>query len=370
MMPQRPRQRGYALFDALLAFVIAMGGIYALVAMQTRMARDADVAKQRTEATRLAQERIELLRSYTTIQAVGGQLAWVDLAAGNDSVSTNATFARSWQLGGDDDDTMRTVTMNIDWTDRAGDPQSVTMSTVISRTDPAHVGALGFPLPENTTLKRPKNRNLNIPVPAKDLGNGKSVYQLSSNFAVVFSNDSGYVVQRCDHEVNTVADLDTGCTSYDAYILAGYVSRTMSSFPSPLGVNTAGLTGLDGTRSVQCSMGAATDQNTGAAIDGYQYYLCILPVEPGGRWSGTVRLSGMALGSSYLVCRFQQPEASGVSPNLRNVQPYASVGESLDGQNYVITSGGSCPSVSGLATTLHQSCTSTNVLRLSECPAS
>lgn len=370
-MRYRPRaHRGHTTLDALLAFAVAMTGIYGLVALQTRLARDADVAKQRTEATRLAQERMEVLRSYTSIETAAGHTAWVDLAAGTDTITTNASFERRWTLNGSSDDPMRSVTLTLNWIDRAGDPQTVVMNSVISRTDPVNVGALGFPLPENTTLKRPKNRNLNIPVPAKDLGNGKSVYQFSKDFAVVFSNDSGYVVQRCGHVVDSAADLETDCTTFDAYILAGYISRTMSSFPSALGISAAGLTGLDSSRSIACSIGDATDQNTGSTIDGYKYYLCILPVLPKGKWSGSVRLAGMATGTNHLVCRFEQPPSSGGTPNVRNVQPYVDVGESLDSQNYVITGGGSCPTVSGLATTLHQRCTTANPTRASDCPSS
>lgn len=369
--PSRARRiAGFSMLDALVAFFVASVGIYGLMVTQARLARNADVAKQRTEATRLAQEQIETLRGFTSLTAKAGQVAWTDLASSSDTVTTNAAYTRTWTLAGSTDDALRRLTLNVSWVDRSGEAQTVSMTTVISKTDPANVGALGFPLPANTTLKRPKNRNLNIPVPAKDLGGGKSVYQLASNFAVVFSNDSGYVVQKCSKVINTAADLDSDCESYDAYILAGYVSRTMNSFPAGLGISTAGLSGLDGSRTVQCSFGDATNQNSGAAIDGYKYYLCILPVVAEAQWSGTVRLTGMSTGTNYRVCRFQQPAAAGVSANMRNVQPYADVGESLDNQNYVITTANSCPTISGLATTLHQLCTGTGADRVAACPAS
>src|SRR6185295_14930108 len=106
-------------------------------------------------------------------------------------------------------------------------------------------GSLAFPLPANTNLKRPKNRNLNIPVPAKDLGGGKSVYAPPSGFSVVFSNDSRSVVKKCNvvtnlSSVNSESDL-TGCTTYDGYVLAGYVSKTMSSFPTNINLDGTDL---------------------------------------------------------------------------------------------------------------------------------
>ena len=367
--PHRRHLAGVSLFEALIAMAIVSGALVSLLAMQTSLSRSADVAKQRGEAVRLAQQQIESMRSFTAMVGTPGQLAWTDLAAGTDSITTNTAFTRSWTVGGAVGDSLREVAVTLAWQDRAGENHSMTLQSVISKTDPADVGALGFPLPANTTLKRPKNRNLNIPVPARDLGGGRSVYQLSPNFAVVFDNDSGFVVRKCDGEV-TASNVDSVCVAYDALILAGYISKTSGSFPSGLGINTAGLSGLDNSRAVECSVTDAVNQGTNVAIAGFKFYLCILPITTGATWSGTARLSGMAVGTGYLVCRFQYGAVSGLSANSRNVQPYAAVGDSLDSQSYVITTSSSCPTVDGLATTLHQRCTAANLTRALDCPAS
>lgn len=371
---QRPAQ-GFTLIEALIALAVLGLGLLTLAGVTLKVARSEDVARQRGEAVRLAQERIEAMRSFTQIAAAAGVQAWDDLANGNDVISgsvnysANTTFNRSWQVLGASTDPMRNTRVTVSWTDRGGETQSVSFATVISKTDPSDVGSLGFPLPANTTLKRPKNRNLNIPVPALDLGNGQSVVQLQSNFAVVFSNESGYVVKTCAFIVTTVADL-AGCTTTSAYIIAGYVSLSgAASFPTALAVNTGLLTGTTG---VTCSLADAVDQTTAALIPGYKYYLCVISVaSDGAPWAGTFRLSGSGLnsGTQYLVCRFQFPSAAGVTANQRNVQPYAAVSESLDSQNYVITTSASCPTVSSLATTLHQNCRNSNASRATDCPA-
>jgi len=90
----------------------------------------------------------------------------------------------------------------------------------------------------------------------------------------------------------------------------------------------------------------------------------------GDAWAGKVLLTGMASGSNYLVCRFQYAATNGLTDNQRNVQAYTNVRESLDQQNYYLTTSGSCPTVSGLATTEHQRCTSSNANRATDCPAS
>ena len=373
------RTRGFSLVEAVITMLLVAIGLLAMGATFMKLSRSEDVARQRSEATRLVVDQIEAMRAYTQIAAAGaggaGVVSWAGLASGEDSIDSNAAFTRRWTLSGTAADTMRTLRVDVTWTDRSNEAQTISIFTVIARTDPADVGVLGFPLPANTTLKRPKNRNLNIPVPAADLGNGESAFRLpGTSFAVVFSNESGYVVKQCSLASGvttiTLADL-RDCSDATAYILAGYVSLAgLSSFPSGLAVNTSGLTGLSGAT---CSVSNAIDQTSGNSIAGYKYYLCVVSMPTSGaHWSGGVRLAGAGLnsGSNTRVCRFQYPAAAGISANQRNVQPYDRVAESLDSQNYVITDANSCPTVNGLATTLHQVCTSSNGQRATDCPAS
>lgn len=376
------RSRGFSILEALVALLVVSFGLLALTAVTMKLAHAEDVARQRGEATRLAQEKIEQLRGFTQITTASGVTSWNGLAAGSDTqgdsvaYAANTTFNRSWTLGGATTDTMRTVSVTVSWTDRANATQTISLASVISRSDPTDIGSLGVPLPAGTTLKRPKNRNLNIPVPAIDLGNGRSAVQLLANFAVVFSNDSGFVVQTCNKTVTTANDLLSGCVTANAYIVAGYISLGSGSFPASLAINTGDVSG---TTSTTCNVSDATDQNSGSTISGFKYYLCVVSVaSAGASWSGTVRLAAPALNAgatNYLVCRFQYPSADGVSANQRNVQPYAAVAESLDNQNYLLTTASSCPTVSSLATTQHQNCRGSNpnsnaANRATDCPAS
>jgi prepilin-type N-terminal cleavage/methylation domain-containing protein len=384
-LPRPSVQRGFTLMEAMVAMLITSFGLLALAGINLKLARNEDVAKQRSEAVRLAQERIEALRSFTQIDAAAGALAWSDLATGSDSISgsasyhTNTSYTRSWRVMDAPSDPVRRVQVTMDWTDRVGEAQSVTFSSMISKTDPSDVGSLGFPLPANTTLKRPKNRSLNIPMPAVDLGNGDSAVPMTvagTNYTVVFSNETGYVVKLCQFTVNTAADL-ASCPDTPAYIIAGYVSLNgTNSFPSGLAINTGLITGATETI---CSLTDALDQNktTNNVIAGYKYYLCVVRmINTSATWSGKVRLvgSGLNSGPNYLVCRFQFPSATDVSNNQLNVQPYTNVNDSLDNQNYVITTNSSCPTVTSLATTLHQNCRSSNpnsnANRSTDCPAS
>jgi len=386
-----PLQRGFSLIEALIALVITSFGLLAIAGVSLKLAHNEDVARQRGEAVRLAQEKLEELRSFTQIEAQAGKVSWEGLTGSTDTITdgtvlngeayrTNTTFERSWSLLDTVDDQWRRVQITVAWTDRvngAADKQTLSFSTIVSKSDPFESGSLAFPLPGNTTLKRPMNRNLNIPIPATDLGNGQSVVQLTSTFAVVFSNDSGYVVLTCTKVITTAADLETGCTESNAYIVAGYVSLNGSaSFPSGLVMNTAQLSGHVPGQTT-CSLSDAEDQNTGNPIAGYKYYLCVVSVpSEGGAWSGTMRLAAPALNTGsthYRVCRFQYADKN-ANDNMNNIQPYVNVADSLDNQNYVITSASTCPTITGLDTVSHQNCrgsgSNSNPNRANDCPAS
>jgi Tfp pilus assembly protein PilV len=386
--------QGFALLDGLAAFAIVALGLLAMASMQLMLSRSADVAKQRSEATRLAQDKMEELRSYTGIST--GTINWNGLASnttgeaissyviGTSSYDTNTTFTRLWQLGGTVNDSHRPASVTVNWTDRTGQAQSVVLNSVIARVDPADSGFLSFPLPQNTNLKRPKNRNINIPVQAIDLGGGKSAFQLAGNYAIVFNDLSGYVIEKCNTTVTAAnyANGTAGCSVFNAFILAGYVSGSITNSGSgtsaaatmPTGINVTGLTGWDnsGGNSITCTYVPARDQNNTDAdlnlIAGYQYYLCVIPMATGGTWSGTVRLGGVTTSGNYKVCRFQYAASAFVDANERNVQPYVNVGESLDNQNYYIenSNNNNCPTITtasgvtggSVATVLHQNCRS------------
>lgn len=410
-MHKRPmaRQGGYSLIEAMMTFVIVSFGMLGIIGLQSTMSRNADTAKQRGEATLLAQQRIETMRSFTHIDAVAAtpadpdrsteKLAWnewadaasagpVVVADKNNPITasgfSNTAFTRTWTVGGSKTDPMRPVSVNVAWTDRVGKAHSITMNTVISQSDPAYAAALGFPLPNNTNLKLPKNRDINIPVPAIDLGKGKSAYQISPTLAVVFDNISSSVVEKCTSTVTaeSYANDTAGCTTFNAYIVAGYVTgeiaNTTTSPPAPRvpsGIHTGGVTfdSADG-KSISCAYEIATDQNSSALIAASHYYLCVIPVQgKEGAWSGTIKLGGVPTSSNYKVCRYEYAgtETDSIeTKNSRNVQPYQQVKTSLDNQNYhlVNSTGDSCPVVQSLQTKLHQDCRNNGAASSEQCP--
>jgi prepilin-type N-terminal cleavage/methylation domain-containing protein len=385
------RQRGFSLLESLIALVITAFGLLAIAGVGMKLSHSGDVARQRGEAARLAQEKIEELRGYTQITASPGVASWYGMASANDEVTegtvfnsetyhTNTKFERSWTLLDSADDAWRRVRVTVLWADSLNgdaDKQSLSFDTIMSKTNPADVGSLAFPLPGNTTLKRPKNRSLNIPVPAVDLGDGTSAIPVDK-YSVIFSNETGYVVRLCTIAVTKASEVDdTTCPKVDAYVVAGYISlHGFTSFPSSLAISTASLSGVvhDPAKTI-CEVKAALDQNTNTEIAGYKYYICVLTMPAkDATWSGKVKLAAPGFNSGttgYLICRFQFPAGGEANDNMRNTQPYQNVGDSMDNQNYVISnSNGACPTIESFKTTEHQVCRTSAEKSGIDCPAS
>lgn len=392
------RQRGFTLIEALISLLVMSFGMLALSGMQISLSRNADVAKQRTEATRLAETRIEEMRSFTGIST--GAVNWNGLdAMVNTTTTTNTTYTVASSMSGVDADALRAVRVRVSWLDRTGASQEVILSSVISQTDPRDPGFIGNPLPLNTPLKRPKDRNINIPIPSLALGDGKSSTQFSTDFVVVYSNITAGVVKICDpvtagptatvvEITNAIANVSGTCVDIAGYIVAGYIGRTSGSVSFPTGINHSGITRNQpfAGQGIKCLFSDATDQNTDVLItadNGYKYYVCVVPLATPILWGGTVRLGGVPTNSNLIVCRYQYTQTA-VTANERNIQPYVDVNMSMDEQNYQMATNNSnghsslagstsaCPSamtVAGVSVgVVHQDCRSANTNRATECP--
>ena len=63
---RRAIQRGVSLIEAIVAMAVMAFGMMAIVGLQTTLRQNSDIAKQRSEAVRIAEEAIEQWRGYST----------------------------------------------------------------------------------------------------------------------------------------------------------------------------------------------------------------------------------------------------------------------------------------------------------------
>ena len=365
-------QRGFALLEALVSMLVLSFGMLAVAGFQTTLSLNSDVAKQRTEATRLAQQKMEQLRAFDSLSAYSTNMVSSSSSSPvtQETITTNTSFIRSWGItSANTIDTGRSVVVTVAWTDRAGAAQQVQLFSHVSATSPVLNGALLFPLIDGTILRQPKNRNIDIPIPAIAISNTNKSYirwSGTSGGYLVFNNDSGDVVQKCTVEptastvstvstvitASTTSSLTTGvCTTFDGYLLTGYITAnntTNLTLATKIVVPFSNAQHITGTP--ECSVGPASDQADGSVIANTNYYVCL--IKPSNHdsnpntalvWTGRVDVAGSAVGNliGTKTCRFTTNAAT----TNNNLHPaiYSLVDRSLDNQNFYITSiAGSC----------------------------
>lgn len=256
--PQRARRsRGFSLIEALVALVVTAFGMIALAGFQSTLAVASENAKHRAEALRLAQLKMEDLRSFEQIDTGTGKVSYTaDVVSGGpetiDSASgytTSNAYTRQWWVTRSDGVTAATGTdprkwihVKVTWTDRQGRVQDVSVRSVISRAQPADLGTLAVG-PGVRQPRTPKGRNVDIPYPAISLPGGKSAFTPpGSSVAFIFDNVSGDVLGYCLTATNlssgvnldsAAGTITAGCTASKGYLLSGYIRfYTASNLPS------------------------------------------------------------------------------------------------------------------------------------------
>ncbi|RZL33211.1 MAG: hypothetical protein EOP35_18415 [Rubrivivax sp.] len=257
------RQHGVTLIEALVALLVMSFGMVALVGLLSNLRQSGDLAKQRSEAMRLAQSEMETLRSFSVLNKDGGVDATVQdyehdviAAAADRSVvgeNSNTSFTIIRKVGpleagaevpeGEvEPQSVRgqTIRVTVTWKDRGGAAQALSLDSVVSRTDPAYAVALGVTPPTNG-VRTPDGRNPGVPTGAKDLGNGSSAFRpgRGSTTIWVINNVTGVVTGRCDVPVATsvsalvAADVDSCKNNTIGYLVTGTIRFSSANAPAP-----------------------------------------------------------------------------------------------------------------------------------------
>jgi len=201
--------RGASLLEALIAMLIMALGMLGIAAMQAKQRAHADVAKQRSEAVRIAQEDIENFRAFGTLVSdagVANNLAYAGVLdnAGAKSVlagtvtTTNATYTIARDIVTSTDPRTKDLRVAVSWVNREGVSESVVLRSMIAGIDPRLAAAMAI-APGGSPVRDALGRDIQIPIPAKNLGNGTSIFKplSSGGVAYVFNNDTGMITSRC-----------------------------------------------------------------------------------------------------------------------------------------------------------------------------
>lgn len=227
------RPRGVSLVEALVALAVLAFGILGVVGVQVSLRLNGDVSRQRAEAVRIAQERIESQRAFTALGATGTGYADIGDVVGDpvfgDSGNTTYTVDQTVtdaQAADPAEPRLRSLVVDVRWTDRAGATQAVRLSTGIAGVAPGLAGSLGVPA-DRSALRLPGGRNPTLPPGAVDQHDGTSLFTPPGQGATptttwVFDNITGLITRICNPE----------CTSQTRLPLSGFV-RFAPGLPVP-----------------------------------------------------------------------------------------------------------------------------------------
>lgn len=363
MRSDRRHQAGVSLIEAVVALAVMAFGTMAVLGVQTTLRLNGDVAKQRNEALRIANEAMETARSFNTLaeyQALG--------SAGPDAVDgyavANTTYDLTRTVLDEQDNAAalapalpvkrKGVVIEVRWTDRIGQVQLVRLSSSIHGVEPILAGSLSVPSDVAYT-RGPGRRHVTIPPSAVDQGDGTSRFDPPGGGGAgwIFSNASGFITKTC-------ADLDAeSCLPYQARLLAGYVSFATAAAAAPSGLDSQNPPGdwepleVEVVQTAPAAVAGTVACYEETVLASVAYY-CAVPIHIDSMWSGQSRVvlpAARAFDAAApddparrRVCRYTPVREHLVAPaQIRNEDHplhYAAVAKSLVQQNFLVIKAG------------------------------
>lgn len=369
--------RGVSLVEAMVALAVMAFGMLAVVGVQSTLRLNADIAKQRTEATRLAQETLEGDRSFTSVDIGPAGQTWNGITQGTRTVNgQNAVYEVRRDIVATPE-AAKVLSVTVSWTDRAAQVQSVTMTSTIAAAAPGLSGTLAVRpgIAPVAPVRRPFKRHASIPVQAKDLGTSSAfVPPFRPQMVIVFNNVTGLITGICNLNYETasenisleeIADCNNTMTGQ---LLSGFVrfqqrdtgpelvAADVEDPPGPaLNLRiTLSLTSTGHPSGSFCVDDANSFSVSGGLLPFATYY-CVIMSNSSGAWSGNTTVSPRSsffTGSStwfisddtsgsvaadYRVCRYTSATSDNQTvTNEDHPRNYSSVSGNLTNQNFVV----------------------------------
>ena len=367
------RQAGISLIEALIALAIMAIGMLGIVGVQSTLRSTSDVAKQRGEATRLAQMEIERWRAFLTLSG-GTGTNYNSLPPGTFTdppiVGVNATYTRSRTVSVLPTPRFgKSVSVQVTWDDRSGQTQSVQLSTLIAGISPELTMTMVVP-GGGDVLQQTNGRKGGIPLGAKELGGGNSGWippGSPTGTAWVFNNITG-VITLCTTTATTTTDLiydlvsPTGnnvtCGTLQAVYIGGYVRYALGA-PQPTAVEatnppslpidlpagnavTVGVVYAFGTGTLSTASYVKHVNAVNVSLPSYTEYHCAVPVlvVPGlpPSWIGTLWFGPVG----YISASIADDDASRMRVcRYHTAASYGPQSTPLANQNFLMIRGGS-----------------------------
>ncbi|WP_201493910.1 prepilin-type N-terminal cleavage/methylation domain-containing protein [Rubrivivax sp. A210] len=376
------RQRGVSLIEALVAFAIMAFGMMAVIGMQGTMRGNSDLARQRAEAVRLAQDAVEEWRGFTIVEPPAGVASGatttnrmryqaVDGSGSRTVTGTNATYTISRRalartiVAGTVTPEARGLLVEVSWVDRSNQTQTVRLSSAVAGLAPDLSASLVLATATDPAVA-PQHRNRAIPrsaVPVPvSVCTGCSGYvppgqSGSIRDAWMFNNLTAEITV-CSTTATTTADLTSGstttCGTSRALLLSGFVTRAPNGAPATDSADDPGAT-WSGSNTPFFTMSVRRTSPTPAdsfdcfldaplATSNAVPYVCAIPLPTGSsNWSGRVEFGDTGGfrelandlsdndSNQFKVCRYSPPTPAS----------YTNVATAQINQNFLVIQAGS-----------------------------
>lgn len=367
-MTARHLRRGVSLIEAVVALAVMAIGMLGVAGLQSTLRGNADQARQRSEALRIAHRQIETTRTFSALAATPGARAYRAIAGEGprDEAGSNATYTVTQTVEdavSTDPSSLahhapahRTVRVVVSWSDRTGELQEVRLATAIAGIAPEH-GA-GAMLPSwGSAVEQVGGRHVAVPRSATAVqGTGTSTYVPPGAAPGVLWTFSDVTA-----DILSVCALNTDECRWPRKLVSGYVRFALSA-TQPTSVQSENPTdppdaGLTVAVADASPAGPGVPQPvcyTGPAAD-YSLFVCAVPVfkdgPTAGLWSGRLQFGGLPIAaagstdpSERRICRYST-NANGAAvfptvPNTSNPPRYVNVALPLSDQNFLVIRGG------------------------------
>lgn len=132
-------QRGQGLIDMILVVLFIAVGVIAMVKFQNYLAYSTNTAQQRSDASLLASNQIEILRDFEVLTTQTGYSAYQDIASGSYNTTVgNTTYSVVSTVTPNTTPIYKNIDVTVSWTDRLNGTQSVRLITQVAGIDPAY----------------------------------------------------------------------------------------------------------------------------------------------------------------------------------------------------------------------------------------
>jgi type IV pilus assembly protein PilV len=121
----RKKENGFSLIEVVAGLIILAIGLLAIATMQVTSTKGSYFSSHVTEATILAQDKMEYLKnlSYGDSNLSGGQH--------DEGTISGSIYSRQYNVAEDAGNSMKTINVTVHWTDRVN--HSISFSTIRSK---------------------------------------------------------------------------------------------------------------------------------------------------------------------------------------------------------------------------------------------